>query len=70
MSRPSWVQVMPTLDPSILVDHIKAQGRRARKDPANDSTGDGHSSLWTLNPYERLLKMTLQKEQVLFMVIS
>lgn len=54
-------QVMPPLDPSILVDHIKAQGRRERKNPGSDGGG---SSLWTLGPHERLLKMSLQKEQV------
>eukprot|EP00752_Nemacystus_decipiens_P015592 g13915.t1 len=54
-------QVMPPLDPSILVDHIKAQGRRERKHPGSDG---GVSSLWTLDPHERLLKMPLQKEQV------
>lgn len=52
---------MPPLDPSILVDHIKAQGRRERKNPGSDG---GASSLWTLDPHERLLKMSLQKEQV------
>lgn len=55
-------QVMPPLDPSILVDHIKAQGRRERKNPGSDN--GGVSSLWTLDPHERLLKMSLQKEQV------
>lgn len=54
-------QVMPPLDPSILVDHIKAQGRRERKDAGSHGGG---SSLWTLDPHERLLKMPLQKEQV------
>lgn len=52
---------MPPLDPSILVDHIKAQGRRERNNPGSDG---GVSSLWTLDPHERLLKMSLQKEQV------
>lgn len=51
---------MPPLDPSILVDHIKAQGRRERKSAGSH----GGSSLWTLDPHERLLKMPLQKEQV------
>ncbi len=54
-------QVMPPLDPSILVDHIKAQGRRERKNPGGDF---GDSSLWTLDPHERLLKMPLQKDKV------
>eukprot|EP00903_Cladosiphon_okamuranus_P010240 g9698.t1 len=54
-------QVMPPLDPSILVDHIKAQGRRERKNPGSDG---GVPSFWTVDPHERLLKMSLQKEQV------
>lgn len=57
----SCSQVMPPLDPSILVDHIKAQGRRERKGAGSHGGG---SSLWTLDPHERLLKMPLQKEQV------
>ncbi|CAM9812780.1 unnamed protein product [Ectocarpus sp. 6 AP-2014] len=56
-------QVMPPLDPSILVDHIKAQGRRDRKNPGGDE--GGRSSLWTLSTHERLLKIPLEKEQVL-----
>ncbi|CAM9301394.1 unnamed protein product [Ectocarpus sp. 8 AP-2014] len=56
-------QVMPPLDPSILVDHIKAQGRRDRKNPGSEEGGG--SSLWTLSTHERLLKIPLQKEQVL-----
>ncbi|CAM9815536.1 unnamed protein product [Scytosiphon promiscuus] len=54
-------QVMQPLDPSILVDHIKAQGRRERKNPGSEGGG---VSLWSLDPHERLLKMPLQKEQV------
>ncbi|CAM9392133.1 unnamed protein product [Ectocarpus sp. 4 AP-2014] len=56
-------QVMPPLDPSILVDHIKAQGRRDRKTPGSEEGGS--SSLWTLSTHERLSKIPLQKEQVL-----
>ncbi|CAM9671371.1 unnamed protein product [Ectocarpus fasciculatus] len=56
-------QVMPPLDPSILVDHIKAQGRRDRKNAGSEEGGS--SSLWTLGTHERLLKLPLQKEQVL-----
>lgn len=52
---------MPPLDPSILIDHIKTQGRCERKGAASHGGG---SSLWTLDPHERLLKMPLQKEQV------
>lgn len=61
IGRSDGLQVMPPLDPSILVDHVKAQGRRERKNPASEPGG---SSLWTLDPHERLLKMTLQKAQV------
>ncbi|CAM9507687.1 unnamed protein product, partial [Laminaria digitata] len=54
-------QVMPPLDPCILLEHIKAQGRRDRKNPACDIGG---STLSALGVHERLLHMTLQKAQV------
>ncbi|CAM9148771.1 unnamed protein product, partial [Hapterophycus canaliculatus] len=54
-------QVIQPLDPSILVDHIKAHGRRERKNPGSDVAG---LSLWSLDPHDRLTKMPLQKDQV------